>query len=267
MTVGKAILEAAIDRLEAEILMCAVVGQNRAWLLAHDENVLSTEQEKTFDAFVLRRKTSEPVAYITGEKEFYGREFRVTRDTLIPRPATEGLIDLTLDILAGKKVDVRDVDTAIVAGAILLGNIDDVHTVVDIGTGSGCIAITLVCERPDLRCIATDISEAALTVAKENAQRHGVGDCCTFVSGSLLEPVRAVTEPFLLVSNPPYIPAGESLMPDVGEYEPHAALFAGNDGMDVIKPLLAAARAHPACRGIVLECKKEQWEAVAGGLR
>ena len=130
--------------------------------------------------------------------------------------------------------------------------------IVDIGTGSGCMAITLALELPHARIIATDISPEALDIARRNAAKHGVGERIDFRLGSLLDPIGHLDQPFVIISNPPYIPDSEKLMPDVEEYEPHEALFAGPDGLDVIRPMIEQARSHPWCTGVIAECREDQ---------
>lgn len=199
------------------------------------------------------------MAYVIGRKDFYGRSFHVTRSTLIPRPATEELVRSALDLLSGKKTDaVRDIDTQIVAWSSVSPNVRNVRLAVDVGTGSGCIAVTLACERPDLRVIATDISGEALIIARQNAIAHGVADRITFKQGAGLQAAGTMTEPFLLVSNPPYIPQNISLDREVVDFEPSSALFAGEKGTDVLHPLIKEAMHHPLCKGFVVECREEQ---------
>jgi release factor glutamine methyltransferase len=130
--------------------------------------------------------------------------------------------------------------------------------VVDIGTGSGAIAISMALERPDLRISATDVSADALDVARDNAERHGVLNRMTFLQGNGLEPIRMLQEPFLLLCNPPYIPAGTRLMKDVEAYEPHMALFGGADGAELIRTVIQGAAEHPHCVGLVMECETGQ---------
>jgi len=171
---------------------------------------------------VLRRMTHEPVAYITGVREFYGREFMVMRSVLIPRPETEGVVEaVRLGVLANPG-----------AGQ---------PVVLDIGTGSGCLAITLALEHRDLRVIASDVSPEALSMARENARRLEA-DRVEFVESALVPPGLPPLD--LIVTNPPYVPEGdrESLSPDVRDFEPAQALFAGEDGLDVIRSLLPQAR-------------------------
>ena len=197
-----------------------------------------------------RRATREPVAYITGRREFYGREFEVTQAVLIPRPETEQIIDALLHgalLPRAQNPDARDQPEEL--------------TLVDVGAGSGCIAITIKLERAPVRVIATDVSTAALSVARANAQRLGAD--VEFVETSLVpEDVR----PDIVVSNPPYVPERDrsSLAPDVRDFEPASALFAGADGLDVIRELVPAAqRALKPGGRLVMEMGAGQSDAVA----
>jgi release factor glutamine methyltransferase len=178
---------------------------------------------ESLQRLVLRRMTHEPVAYITGVREFYGREFMVTRAVLIPRPETEGAIE------------------AVPPGA-LAGRGSGTPLALDIGAGSGCLAITVALEHPGARVIATDVSRDALAIARDNAQRLGA-DRVEFVESPLVPPGLPPLD--LIVTNPPYVPERdrESLAPDVRDFEPAQALFAGEDGLDVIRELLPQVRA------------------------
>jgi release factor glutamine methyltransferase len=150
-------------------------------------------------------------------------------------------------------------DSGIVAMTKVLRAVTSpIRSIVDIGTGSGCIAVTLACERPDCRILATDISEEALSVACANAKRYSVDDHIDFRHGSLLDPIADYREPFLLISNPPYVPARRPLPKDIVKFEPSVALFAGGDGLDVLRPLAMAARKHPFCYGLIMECEEQQ---------
>ena len=255
MTIQDARDLAEIDGLDTEILLSAILGCTRTHLHSHPEQKLTTEQKALWKEYSERRKRSEPVAYILQKKEFYGRTFFVTPDVLIPRPATEGLIDLAMDFLQNGNNEIRDIDTDVIAIAVSLGDTAGIHTIADIGTGSGCVAITIKKERPELTVYATDISSSALQVAQKNADSSVVKIYNT--QGSLLEPLQDIDTPFIVVSNPPYIPKDEMLMKDVVEYEPHEALFSGADGSDLLQELIAQAKNHPLCRGMVIECKKE----------
>ena len=248
-----------LGRLEKELLLGFVMEKKREWLLSHVDELVDNKQADEFKNLVKRRKSGEPLAYITGIKEFYGKEFEVNKSVLIPRPSTESLIDLALDYIKEPRDEVRKADRGVVCFSEYLNKCLNGKKIVDIGTGSGCIAITLALELPDKNFIATDISSEALEVAERNAVKHGVGDRIEFRKGSLLEPVNDPGEPFIIVSNPPYIPGGEELMKDVKGFEPHGALFAGGDGMDVLNALVKEARGHGMCMGMVVECKYEQY--------
>jgi release factor glutamine methyltransferase len=261
MLVSDALRLGNVDSADRGVLLGATLGTSRTWLLAHPEHALSADEEKLFCQWIAQREAHEPVAYLTGRKEFFGREFEVTPATLIPRPATERLVEIAADLLRnGSKPGfvVHTIDSEIVAAVWVKHDPKHVPLVVDIGTGSGCIAVTLACEIPALHVIATDVSADALQVAKRNAQGHDVLDRIEFREGSLLEPLLAVQEPFFLVSNPPYIPAHTELMPDVLEYEPHQALFGGLQGADVVHALMKEAKANPHCMGYAIECRVEQ---------
>ncbi len=256
ITIKEALESAGIERLDAEVLLADLLGKNRAWLHAHPQEEIA--DLTAWRSRITRRKMHEPVAYITGRKEFYGRDFHVSADTLIPRPATETLIDLLMNFLQRREDEIRIADSGIVCATKVLGNIgDNVRSIIDIGTGSGCIAVTLKLELPEYSVYASDISERALRVAKENAQR--LGAVIDFRSGNLLDPFTDFTEPFIIVSNPPYIPDNEVLDADVSEYEPSSALFGGNDGADILRLLLKVAINHKFCKGVVIECKADQW--------
>jgi len=265
MTLEKALQMAGIPRLDAEVLLAYTLSKNRTWIMSHGDTELSADEAITFQTFCERRKNNEPVSYITQQKEFYGRTFFVDQRVLIPRPSTEMLVELVLDVLRNHTERILDADTEIVAAAKVFGNLSDVHTLVDVGTGSGCIAITLALENPNLHIIATDASRDALAVAAINRDLHEVEGSLELREGNLLQPVEDLTEPFLLVSNLPYIPSSDVLEADVVDYEPHSALFSGEDGMDALRTLWKQAQEHPACRGIVLECRKDQWQSLLKG--
>jgi release factor glutamine methyltransferase len=233
-------------RLDAEILLGAVLGLTRAQVLARTHTTVRRYERNQFAALIQRRKRGEPVAYILGKKEFYGRDFRVDHRVLIPRPETEELVDLCLDALEGRESP----------------------RVVDVGVGSGAIAVTIAAEIPGAHVDAVDVSTGALAVAQENARRHGVADRIRFHQGALLEPL-AEQEPYdLIVANLPYIGTSEmeTLEPDVRDFEPHQALFAGESGLDLFPPLFEQARAHQSlCPGgvILLEIGYAQGERLA----
>ncbi len=191
-------------RLDAEVLLAHAVGISRPALIADSRRGITGAQARTFMEYSFRRRNREPVAYIVGSKGFRFIELAVDRRVLIPRPETEFVVEAALGLPAGTRV-------------------------VDVGTGSGAIALALKQERPDLVVSATDISPDALDVARMNALRLGLD--VTFVEGDLL----AGLEADAIVSNPPYVVEGDPIMPDVVRYEPHVALFGG---LDVIRRLV-----------------------------
>lgn len=259
MTVAEALRESGLKSIDAELLAALACNRDRTWIVAHSDDAFDPECYALFQQLCLQRKRGEPIAYMIGQKEFFGRMFCVTPATLIPRPATESLVHITLDALDGKKInEVQYIDTEIVAWSHITSNMSDVQLIVDIGTGSGCIGVTLACERPDLHIIATDISELALDVARENATKHGVGDRITFKKGDGLSAALPINESFIIVSNPPYIPLSTKLDGDVIDFEPALALFAGEKGTDILDPLIAQAMQHPFCKGFIIECREEQ---------
>ncbi len=257
MTVSEA-LSAPLSRTDSEVLLAFVVQKDRSWVFAHPEYVLTDAEEKQWKALLERRRNGEPVAYLRGVQEFYGRSFMVDAAVLIPRPATEELVRVTLEFLAHPEDRLVCTDTDIVALALKLREFDEIPLIVDIGTGSGCIAITLALECPEKTIIATDVSDTALTVAKRNAKSLGMNDRIEFRKGDGFSTIRDLTIPFLVVSNPPYIPSATELQKDVANFEPHLALFAGDRGLHVLLPLVQAAKEHPFCAGIVVECREDQ---------
>lgn len=259
MTIGDALKTSGLAGIDAEVLLSAVLGTDRTHLLAHSEGTLTDDQLEKWKEFVHRRMQHEPVALILGTKEFYGRMFTVTRDTLIPRPATELLVATALQMIDGKEIpSLQKADDEIVIWSRWKNEASSIQHVIDVGTGSGCIGITLALERSTLHVVATDISDAALTVAQTNADAHHVSDRIHFLKANGLDQSIHITEPFLLVSNPPYIPEDARLEPDVRVFEPSSALFAGKDGTDVLHPLIRQAMSHPLCKGFCIECREEQ---------
>lgn len=267
-TVQELLRSSPIDRLDAEILLSFVVQKDRSWLLGHTDLVLDKQQRAQYQTLEKRRLSGEPIAYITGIREFYGRDFIATPDVLIPRPSTEVLIDETLRFLESPSDREVEADTDVIVAcrnfqkliahtSTMLSTGSAQLIAIDIGTGSGCIAVTLALENPHLRMIAIDISEEALDVAKKNAQKHNVADRIEFLQGDLLAPVEKLDTPFVVISNPPYIPDDEKLEKTVRDFEPHAALFAGEDGGDTVRKLYAQAKSHPKCYGIVFECRSD----------
>ena len=215
--------------------------RNTAWLLAHWNN--PTGHGAEFHALIQRRFAGEPIQYINGEQEFYGLPFLLTPDVLIPRPETEHLIEKVVE----------------------LAPLFSKPRIVDVGTGSGAIAIALAHEWPSAAITAIDVSAPALEVAHRNAERIGFADRVRFLRGDLLAPVEAECFDFV-VSNPPYVPTADrdSLSVEVREHEPALALFAGEDGLDVYRRLIPAAFAVLEPGGfLVMEIGYRQSQAVA----
>ena len=207
-------------RRDAERLLMHALRLDRAALLARSKDQVAGTGVRDYTHLLERRFAGEPIQYITGETEFYGLPFRVTPDVLIPRPETEHLVEKAIE-LAGRFKKPR---------------------IVDVGTGSGAIAVALARALPGAQLTATDLSVSALETARSNAQRNGGADRIRFLHGDLLAPVAG--ERFeLIVSNPPYVAAVDkpSLAIEVRDHEPAIALFAGEDGMEAIRRLIPAA--------------------------
>ncbi len=212
-------------RLDAELLVASALGIDRIGLYLDLNRPLQEEERGAIRALMTRRRDREPVAYILGHRDFFGRRFEVTPDVLIPRPDTETLVEHALAVIP------RDAPCR----------------VLDVGTGSGAIAVTLAAERPEAMLTATDISEAALEVARRNAVAHGVLERIDFDHVDLL---RGAERYDVIVSNPPYIARAElnELQDEVRVHEPRTALEAGEDGLGVIRRLLDMAT-HAADAG------------------
>jgi release factor glutamine methyltransferase len=260
MTITDLLAASGLERSDGEVLLAAAFGVDRSWIHAHAGDEADAVAAETFMGFALRRINGEPVAYILGVKEFYGRMFRVGPGVLVPRPCTEELVGDALTFIDGEReASVREIDAGISLVTRPLRDLGAVRTVVDVGTGSGCIAITIACERPDARCIAIDVSDEALETARANAERHSVADRVTFVLGSGLDPVADLQEPFFIVSNPPYVADESLLAADVRAHEPMLALMGGgSDGADILKMIAREATAHDYCAGIAVECLTAQ---------
>jgi release factor glutamine methyltransferase len=231
--------------LAAELLLMHVTGRERVWLYAHHEEPLDDAQEKNYFALVARRIAGTPTQYLTGKQEFWGLEFEVAPGVLIPRPETEHVVEVALERFSVKRghLFARDTSLGAASGGAL--------RIADVGTGSGCLAVALAKEFPEARIVATDISPAALDIARRNATRHGVATRiefheCNLLDSSLPAPLTPNPSPVhfdLIVSNPPYIAHAESadLPRDVRDHEPHSALFGGAQGSELYGPLIAQA--------------------------
>jgi len=229
-------------RQDAEALLGSVLGRNKAWLIGHAREELPESAIPQLAEWVERRSFGEPIQYIIGETEFYRMPFHVNHDVLIPRPETEILVEKALE-LARVFRPVR---------------------ILDVGTGSGAIAVALAHERPDAVVAATDLSASSLEMARANAGRNGVSGRIRFLEGDLLAPVAG--EQFeIIVSNPPYVAAADSgkLAVEVRDYEPAQALFAGADGLAIHRRLIPEAWEALVPGGfLILEIGYEQQPAV-----
>jgi release factor glutamine methyltransferase len=229
-------------RREASSLLSHILDRDRAFLISHAEDQLDDAQWRHFEEAVVRRAAGEPAQYITGTQDFFGRAFHVTPDVLIPRPETELLVETALQVMNENAV------------------------ICDVGTGSGCIAITLLCERTDARALAVDVSEAALEVARENARRHSVKDRIDLQVSDLFAGLDASAQQFhLIISNPPYVAANmlPSLQREVRNHEPRVALSPGEDGLTIIRRLLNEAPEFLQNNGhLIMEIGFDQGEAV-----
>lgn len=237
-------------RLCAELLLAHVLGCERMRLYMETDRPASPEELTRLRALVERAGRHEPIQYLLGEAWFFTRPFTVTPATLIPRPSTERIVE---EIMQRLRAESR---------------LNEPLTIVDVGTGSGILAITLATSLPAARIIATDISPEAIEVARGNAQRHGVADRIEFLQCSLLEPLAHRTPPLqadFLVSNPPYISDAEweAVETNVRDYEPTIALRGGEDGLDYLRPLMAGAHEFVRPGGeVLLEIADSQAAAV-----
>lgn len=245
-SVGGALARAVVEletitnnpHLEAEILLAYVLDTSRATLLAHPERILTASHLTDYRTLIRRRASGYPLPYLTGYIEFYGLAFEVTPEVLIPRPETETLIDLAL---ARRPA-----------------------TVMDVGTGSGCIAVALAAHLPQATVCAIDLSPAALAVARRNVERHGVANRVRLMVGDVLSPRPGLAE--LIVSNPPYISTGDcaSLPVSVRDHEPRLALDGGPNGLTIVRRLLTQAPAVLEPGGaILIEIGADQGEAAS----
>ena len=245
--------EAAIGRVDAQVLVGDVLGVDRAYMVANPLRILTESEDARIDSLVAQRSLGMPVAYLTGRREFWSREFVVTPDVLIPRPETEILVEAAL----------KKCQTLFPAAE----KVSDTFSVLDLGTGSGAIAITLALERPDARVTAVDTSASALDVARGNAAALGAN--VELVHGAWYAPV-AGRRFDLIVSNPPYVAANDAHLGQGDlRFEPAGALTDGSaDGLDSIRAIVAGARDHlnPGGR-LLLEHGHDQAAAVAALLR
>ena len=255
--IAEAILQGAHDlrnagvaeaRREAGSIAAYVLGRDRSFILNHADEPINQKQLEAFRQYIERRAKGEPLQYITSLQEFFGLNFEVTRDVLIPRPETELLVESALKLKT--------------AG-------DSAPFICDMGTGSGCIVVTLLHELPGARAVAIDISQAAVVVAKRNAARHAVTNRVDFVVSDCFDALVLENPPRpyfdLIVSNPPYVaePSLVGLQREVRDFEPRRALAAGADGLLIIRRLLLEARTFLKDGGhLLFEIGFDQSEAV-----
>lgn len=245
-------------RLDAEVLVAHVLERDRIYLYTHFDQPLAEDERAALRTLTRRRGAREPIAYLVGQQEFFGRTFAVSADVLIPRPETEHVVEAALSFLRhGGPRPVR---------------------LCDVGTGSGALAVTLACEWPEAQVVATDLSAAALEQAQANAQQHGVADRITFVLADVLTPkdastpeAQALGAPFdVIVSNPPYIPERDyaGLQPEVHHFEPKLALTSGPEGLDMMARLCRALSTALTLNGFfAAEMGHDQAEAVLALVR
>lgn len=232
-------------RREAGSLLSFILGKDRTFLISHAEDQLSKDSLGQFQESVERRAGGEPLQYITGVQDFFGREFRVTRDVLIPRPETELLVEAAIEMIGGP---------------------DSTPFICDVGTGSGCIAISLLCEIPNARAVAVDKSPAAIEIAKLNARDQSLGDRAVFAVSDCFSSLDSSQYQFdIVVSNPPYVSAAmvTGLQREVRDHEPLIALSPGSDGLGMIRRLLLEAPSFLKDHGhMIMEIGFDQSEAV-----
>lgn len=223
-------------RLDAEVLLAMLAQRDRAWVISHMHDALGDILRGRYETVVRRRAGREPLQYIVGNQEFYGFDFFVTPDVLIPRPETELAVELALKVL---------------------GNHSRQTTVVDLCTGSGCIAVTLARLAPTVNIVAIDKSSKALKIAERNAAQHQVADRIQLLEGDLLQPLERLdfrSKVDMIVSNPPYIPSADytTLQPEVRDFEPEMALIAGPQGTELHQRIIETAPAYLKRHGALI---------------
>ncbi len=248
-------------RLDAELLISHLLGLERIQLYLNFDRPLSSYELDRLRPLVRRRGDREPLAWVLGTKEFYGRDFTVGPGVLVPRPDTETLIEAALEWLPAADSPAGGAPgvTPMAAEPTFLA---------DIGSGTGCIGLTLALERPGIRVFAVDRADEALAATRANIVRHGLDKRVAVLRGDLLAAIPPHRLLDWVVSNPPYIPSAElaSLAPEVRDHEPRGALDGGADGLDVYRQLVPAAVAR-ARAGVLLEVGAGQASAVAGMLQ
>jgi len=227
----------AEPRASAEVLLAHVLGLSRLDLYLRYDQPLAPEELARFKALMVRRREGEPVAYLTGHKEFWSLDFQVAPGVLIPRPETEILVSAAIEAgknFLGPSIAAQDISSEQKTG----------FWGVEIGVGSGAVVVALAKELPQLDWLALDLSAAALMLARDNARRHGVGGRLHFVRGDLVSGLKPFPRFALMVANLPYVPraAWEQLPKDIRDFEPREALLGGEDGLDLIRLLVRQAQ-------------------------
>lgn len=217
-------------RLDAELLLAHVLQTTRLSILTDPDRPLAKAELAAYRALHKRRRSAEPVAYLLGAREFYGRSFQVDKRVLVPRPDTETLVDVALERTAERSLDAR---------------------VLDLCTGSGCVAITLACERPTWSVLGIDLSADAVEVASHNAARLGAAPRAWFQSSDLYAALPEDSRFELITANPPYIVEGEDLPLTIRAFEPAMALFGGQDGLSIIRPIIERAASFLSEQGVL----------------
>lgn len=222
----------AEPRLDAGVLLAHVVQRDRTFIITHSDDPVQDDVIAEFQEVIARRASGEPVQYITGHQEFFGLDFEVSNAVLIPRPETELLVETAIELLSS----------------------DEQPFICDVGTGSGCIAISVLHQVPAARSLAIDVSERALQVAKRNAQKHGVTDRIMFLLSDCFAALAESHSLDMVVSNPPYVgcDALGGLQREVREFEPRVALTPGGDGLSIIERLIEEAPLVLKRRGYLL---------------
>ena len=233
------------DTLAVELLLIHALGRDRTWLYAHPDAGLTDAEVESFQSLLDRRASGIPTQHLTGKQEFWGLEFEVSTDVLIPRPETEHVVEVALDRLAVRELRAARVQKSDGAG----------WTIADVGTGSGCIAVALAKELPAATFYALDISPAALQVARRNAARHDVAGRIQFLQSDLFQAVRGSPLAFdLIVSNPPYVGWHErgTLPREVRDHEPEVALYGGEEGYEFYANLASESASCLAPGGLLV---------------
>ncbi len=240
--------DVADPKAETEYLISHLLNCKRSGLYLNHGKSLTIDEFQRFEVWLSRRVAREPSQYIIGEQEFWGLGFKVTRDVLIPRPETELIVEEAVKTITECEIRNAELNPK--------SEIRNPKFILDLCAGSGCIAVSIAKEIPACRVYAVDISERALAVAKENAERHGVADRITFLRGDLFEPINGMNPVLrhngtsikfdIIVSNPPYISKKmmAGLEPEIKDYEPVTALYGGEDGLDFYRRIISAASAY-----------------------